>query len=78
MAFVMSTHIQLVKASHMVNSDNGVGKWTPPTMRLGEAVGTDLENNNTMYHSSSFPFFIVHKTVVCLTTVGIYRGNVIQ
>lgn len=39
MAFVTSIHIQLAKASHMTNLDNGVGRCTPPSVGLGRSTG---------------------------------------
>lgn len=38
------------------------------------AVGTAIGNNNIICHSSVFPFVTVHKTMVCLTIVGILES----
>lgn len=73
MAFVMSIRIQLVKASHMVNPDNGAGEVYSIHPEAGKGLWAQ-RNNNATYHSSIFSFFMVHKTMVCLTIAGILEA----
>jgi hypothetical protein len=58
----------------MARPDNGVQMCALATVRLGKGVGTEIGNNNKIYHGSIFLFLIPKKTMVCFTIVGILES----